>query len=555
MKQIGSKQDPLLFGWFLFRIGKFDEAEHYVKLMLTQLPSNDVGLRDAYNLLGLTYKLTDQLEQSVECYEKALDIYSRLTLGESRNTKERLRQVEETLSKSSQTKDRLLIATVEGLNAKIQTQYSNNTSTLKRLELVLKNKMQRLPENHPLIASTLNAIGTFYENINNDEKAFEYFKQALVIGKKRLLPDHLDLVDYHTNIGRIYDKQKQFQLARKIMEAYPREEDDSDILSDLPIDSSTTTYRNAWNDDHLLSNLIEANTNINYLFKDFNIPTLRNSVTTLKEINQRIVSLAENVDPSSNTVYRAQVVLTTDFKMLQDNPNTLLAIQGFILASRSSHSIVDVCRQAVDNQLNAVLLGLKLFDQASIVDLDPHTVIFSLGTLFRLISTESAPDSVWHAQLESTNGTMESITDRLRFEIGGHFTWLTFGHYLTTFKRYDAAKNYYEYLLFVLPSNHSCLPSIYNNMGLMYAEMKNNRKALEFFQKASKSLVNDLSIATEQSYLHTLRVLSPQSSFVNNIKILNKIAEISYLQGNKKTALEYYRRALSMEPDAVSREL
>ncbi|CAF2632309.1 unnamed protein product [Rotaria sp. Silwood2] len=329
----------------------------------------------------------------------------------------------------------------------------------------------------------------------------------------------------------------------------------SDILSDLPIDSSTTTYRNAWNDDHLLSNLIEANTNINYLFKDFNIPTLRNSVTTLKEINQRIVSLAENVDPSSNTVYRAQVVLTTDFKMLQDNPNTLLAIQGFILASRSSHSIVDVCRQAVDNQLNAVLLGLKLFDQASIVDLDPHTVIFSLGTLFRLISTESAPDSVWHAQLESTNGTMESITDRLRFEIGGHFTWLTFGHYLTTFKRYDAAKNYYEYLLFVLPSNHSCLPSIYNNMGLMYAEMKNNRKALEFFQKASKSLVNDLSIATEQSYLHTLRVLSPQSSFVNNIKILNKIAEISYLQGNKKTALEYYRRALSMEPDAVSREL
>ncbi|CAF2632320.1 unnamed protein product [Rotaria sp. Silwood2] len=232
MKQIGSKQDPLLFGWFLFRIGKFDEAEHYVKLMLTQLPSNDVGLRDAYNLLGLTYKLTDQLEQSVECYEKALDIYSRLTLGESRNTKERLRQVEETLSKSSQTKDRLLIATVEGLNAKIQTQYSNNTSTLKRLELVLKNKMQRLPENHPLIASTLNAIGTFYENINNDEKAFEYFKQALVIGKKRLLPDHLDLVDYHTNIGRIYDKQKQFQLARKIMEAYPREEDDRfDILN------------------------------------------------------------------------------------------------------------------------------------------------------------------------------------------------------------------------------------------------------------------------------------------------------------------------------------
>ncbi|CAF3359744.1 unnamed protein product [Rotaria sp. Silwood2] len=65
------------------------------------------------------------------------------------------------------------------------------------------------------------------------KKALEYFKPALVIGKKSLPPDHLDLVDYHTNTGRIYDKQKQFQLALgqfqlalKTMEAYSREEND-----------------------------------------------------------------------------------------------------------------------------------------------------------------------------------------------------------------------------------------------------------------------------------------------------------------------------------------
>ncbi|CAF4042391.1 unnamed protein product [Rotaria sp. Silwood2] len=69
--------------------------------------------------------------------------------------------------------------------------------------------------------------------MNNDVKALEYFQQALTIGNASLPPGHLDLVDYHTNIGRIYDKQKQFKLALQefdlaltIMQEFPREETD-----------------------------------------------------------------------------------------------------------------------------------------------------------------------------------------------------------------------------------------------------------------------------------------------------------------------------------------
>ncbi|CAF4806924.1 unnamed protein product [Rotaria sp. Silwood1] len=258
MKQIGSEPDPLCFGWFLFRMNKFDEAERHAKLILTQLPSNDKGRGKAYNLLGLIYNATHHLEQSVEYYGKALEIYSQLNchdnpqviaihcnlglvhleLGDSRSAEEQQILAEEKLSKSTQSKNPLLEAQVKSLKAKIEKEYGDNTNALKNLEQVLKSKLERLPSVHPSIASTLNTIGLVYENMENYVKALEYFQQALEVGKKSLPPDHLDLVDYYTNIGRIYDKQKQFPLALqqfqsalKIMDDYPR--DDFDRISKL----------------------------------------------------------------------------------------------------------------------------------------------------------------------------------------------------------------------------------------------------------------------------------------------------------------------------------
>ncbi|CAF1378470.1 unnamed protein product [Rotaria sp. Silwood1] len=328
----------------------------------------------------------------------------------------------------------------------------------------------------------------------------------------------------------------------------------SGILSELPIPSTISADSNTQNDHRLLTDFIEANTKINILFKDFNSSTLQDSTKTLKDINQRIVSLAKNIDPSFNTVYRAQVVAKTDFKMLQDNSDALLAIQTFVLASRSFQSVVDICRRAVDNQLNVVLFELKLSDEATIVNLDSDTVVFSLGTLFRLVSTEAGADGVWYAQLESADDAMQSITDQLRFETGGQLTWLTFGNYLTAFKRFDAAKNYYEYLLLVLPSTDRSLSSIHNNMGLMYLEMNDRTEALQFFKKASELPINNSTTQVEDDCQSTPRITSSKSSAVENIDILIKIAEISDLQGNKNTALEYYRRAQNIEPNATLRK-
>ncbi|CAF4351694.1 unnamed protein product, partial [Rotaria sordida] len=120
-------------------------------------------------------------------------------------------------------------------------------------------------------------------------------------------------------------------------------------------------------------------------------------------------------------------------------------------------------------------------------------IVFGLGTLFRLISTESTPDGVWRTQLESADRAMQRIKDQLKLEVGGHLTWLTFGNYLIALKRVDAAEEYYKYLLQVLPSDHSSLASIYNNMGLMYSMKENDQEALKWFEKALKLKVTDSS--------------------------------------------------------------
>ncbi|CAF3040085.1 unnamed protein product [Rotaria sp. Silwood2] len=251
MKQIGSEPDPLSFGWFLFRMSEYDKAQRYVEYILKQLPPDDKGIGNAYNLLGLINNDTHHHEQSVEFYEKALNIYSQLNchdslqvivthynlglayvdLGETRNAEEQQMKAEEKLLNSVHSKNSLLITAIKGLKSKIQAEYGDDENALKNLQLILKDKMQRLPSNHSSIASTLNALGIIFEKMKKNIEALEHFTKALEIGQKGLTSNHKDLGEYHTNIARIYDKQKQFksalqqyELALEIMENYREEE-------------------------------------------------------------------------------------------------------------------------------------------------------------------------------------------------------------------------------------------------------------------------------------------------------------------------------------------
>ncbi|CAF4739770.1 unnamed protein product, partial [Rotaria sp. Silwood2] len=213
---------------------------------------------------------------------------------------------------------------------------------------------------------------------------------------------------------------------------------------------------------------------------------------------------------------------------MTSNTNILLISQTFILASRSIHSIVNICRRAVDNQLIAVLFEIKISDKASVAHLNSDMIVFNLGTLFRLVSIDLTPDNVWYAQLEIADGAMQHIKDQIQTKINARLTWLTFGNYLTVLKQNIAADKYYQYLLHILPPDHPSLVSIYNNMGLMYTLMNNNEKALKCFEKAFEFHTQSSSKAVEQtdSLMSVLR--SSHDSTNRQLATLNKLAEMSY---------------------------
>ena len=321
----------------------------------------------------------------------------------------------------------------------------------------------------------------------------------------------------------------------------------SDILPQLSTELTSATDENMTqiSQQHVL--LIEANKMVSKLLKQFNISMLQSSVSKLKKINKHISFTRQNIDLSSTTVYRAQLLSENDLNMITSNPDALLAIHGFVLASYSFETIVNICRRAVDHHLIVVLFEIKLVNEVSVAYLDSSTIVFSLDTTFRLVSINLAPDNVWRVRLEVANDSMQRIKDQLQIEIGGELTWLTFGNYLAAFQRSNEAKNYYEYLLFDLPSDQSSLTSIYNNISLVCSEMDNDNKgALEWLEQASKFNVEELPIGTEENNLPYANASSPLFTSINRLLILNKMAETNYQHGNIKTSLDLYRQALQI---------
>ncbi|CAF3932188.1 unnamed protein product [Rotaria sp. Silwood1] len=192
---------------------------------------------------------------------------------------------------------------------------------------------------------------------------------------------------------------------------------------------------------------IELGQNINELFKKHDFRTILKPNSQLIYTDQEIRSLPSEILSSSITVYRAQLISNDDLEMMQKNPNALLSIYSFIIASKSYPSVIKICRRAVDNGLTVVLFEIKLFKKTSVnkIPSDPDILVFPLGIVLRLKSIESTPDNVWHIQADLINFNMQHFKDQLEFKTGKTFTSSTIDDYWTALdqlgKSNEEAKN------------------------------------------------------------------------------------------------------------------
>ena len=204
--------DPSLAEQYLSQIERFIIADNFEKKDLPEI----------YMRLGMLYLSNSQIENSQDCYSKALQI------------------LEDILPKDHQEfadiySDLGLLKYLEGKSDESEDYYMQSLNILSSIEC--SDKPSKL-------ANIYVGIG----NLKRDNKEYtegeSYYRQALYLLKNILIQNHPEFADIYTNLGTLYmrkrnfkDAEKYYKKALKIMEPIlPEENTDLEelhILLDL----------------------------------------------------------------------------------------------------------------------------------------------------------------------------------------------------------------------------------------------------------------------------------------------------------------------------------
>jgi len=172
-----------------------DKLKESLKKLETDLKNskveNNITIASDYNTVGFYYNKTEQTENALKYYLKAVKIVE------------------------DQKKPYF----------KKKTIYYNNVATayeklnklpeaLNYYKKALDIYKEKLPANHPYIASTSSDIGNVYEKMGNKDKALEYQLKALNIRKESLMPlNHFDTIYSYEKVASLYDEQGNYKEA------------------------------------------------------------------------------------------------------------------------------------------------------------------------------------------------------------------------------------------------------------------------------------------------------------------------------------------------------
>ena len=151
-------------------------------------------LATTYNLLGAAYRDVSDMQQAIDCFEKAIKI-AEAALGKD--------HFELTVSYNN------LAHTyrIAGLKEK----------AIENHQKALDIETQTLSQDDPKIGLTLNNLGTLHGDLGNTQKAMEYFEKAYPIMKHRELENDPVVGTFFLNYGTL---KKRFAEASEVFECF-----------------------------------------------------------------------------------------------------------------------------------------------------------------------------------------------------------------------------------------------------------------------------------------------------------------------------------------------
>ncbi|CAF1273007.1 unnamed protein product [Didymodactylos carnosus] len=189
-KEIGTENDLLTLGDVLCKSGKFDEAEHFYRRLLRELPADDPNVPYCFQALGGLAAEQGEYDNAIVEHKKALDIWSR-TLAH----------------------DHPSIA-ASYLNLGITyDQKGKKHLAIEAYTQALSMFKQLFGDENEHVAACFTNLASVYEQQKMYERALLYHQDALIIQEAILPANHEQLGTSYHNIAIVHTHLEQFDLA------------------------------------------------------------------------------------------------------------------------------------------------------------------------------------------------------------------------------------------------------------------------------------------------------------------------------------------------------
>lgn len=223
-------------GYILCLLGKYDESFKYLTetrtLCIEKLGENNLTAAQIYQSSGIYYDYTEDLNKSLEMFQKALELRINL-LGENHSdVADTYNSLGIIYSKRSNKVKALqyffkslgIRKNIYGDEHSLTAASYNNIGihyfdkgdygkALEYYQRSLNIRLKILGEHHPLTASNFNNIGNCYNNMDEYDKAEEMHLKSLSIRKSVLGEKHNLVATSYNNLGLVYWKKKELKKA------------------------------------------------------------------------------------------------------------------------------------------------------------------------------------------------------------------------------------------------------------------------------------------------------------------------------------------------------
>ena len=226
------------------------------------------------------------------------------------------------------------------------------------------------------------------------------------------------------------------------------------------------------------------------------------------DLHQQLSELSTTTSSNISAVYRGQMMTFEELEQIRANMNGLISINTYFSTSIHSEVAFDFCGGGLGRpHLESIMFTIKIrpnttekpFAKIHEYSYMSHEgeVLFSAGTIFRIVDVSEFSDGIWSVELELSNDVQEQWHDvmvYLRSEMSGRPTLATLGNFLAEMGDLDKSERYYRLLMNEL-ENEEDTGAILIGIAAVHFRKSDYPRALDYCSQGLEQL-------TTLAYIH-----------------------------------------------------